>query len=171
MLDTLMVWDTQEVESTNSVIRFLTARAPHISLELLSARLQLKKSIKPFGEGPTGKRWSLVKAHALSVVETCVQVGSQFQNVLSNAERWLPIGPLHDVVAVKMSSLLPSVAVTPASTWAVSKNAAWHRYYSAQRELFPELGIGLWLQVPNAAEAERNLFFCVLVQVVSCATG
>ena len=60
---------TQEVEGMNSALKAQLAKAPHITLALLSARLAIRKALSIIGgKGPTARKWSVVAPIADALV-------------------------------------------------------------------------------------------------------
>ncbi len=120
MMARVLPLDTQSTESVNSLVAIQGRRAASISLELLSARMTLKYSLRA-----ADRRWLTVKPRALRIQQECLACSSVFKDVVDVENRWteptrgsLPPG---DVL-----SALPSLRVTPDRRWAASF-CAWCR--------------------------------------------
>ena len=88
--------DTQAIEGVNSQIKLISKRCPNISLELLSSRLMIKRTISSFGDGnrraevslKQRKKWSMIKPFAESLVAKLTDVATSSLSVLANVNRW-----------------------------------------------------------------------------------
>ena len=145
--------ETQSIEGLNSVVKLLGRRCPHITLELLSSRLAIKRMLGQ-ADGATGcrKKWSVIKELAEREVADLTQYATQALPILADASRWSnaasvpfpaqhaiqgdPATPcvIHDHTAADLQAELCSgpgsgfniAAVSPATVaWAKSYNLGW----------------------------------------------
>ena len=65
--------DNQDVEGLNSLIKFMGSRAPRISLELLSARISLKKALSMGSAEAQKQSWKNLRPIAEGVADVCAQ--------------------------------------------------------------------------------------------------
>ena len=86
--------DTQAIEGINSQIKLVSRRCPNISLELLSSRLLIKRTITSFGHGVgekplmLRKKWSMIKPFAEATVARLTEHSATSLAILADPERW-----------------------------------------------------------------------------------
>ena len=80
MVRVMLKSDNVECEGVNSVVRDETTRSPHISLELLAARVSLKRQLSL---GSSSKQWSVIKHKATAIADKCA---SYFE--MANSSCW-----------------------------------------------------------------------------------
>ena len=117
--------DMQEIESINSVLQKVAARAPNISLALLDARVAVRTALG-MGFAAQSKKWSQVEKHVLRAVSDACEHTDQINTVLSDPTRWSrPEGaaPMH----------LPAQARLDDSEAALhSKQALWRGQHNSR---------------------------------------
>eukprot|EP00969_Alexandrium_andersonii_P352151 15437039-Alexandrium_andersonii.AAC.1 len=112
------VGDTQEVEGVNSLIRIQGKRSPNISLELLSARVGMKKALGISAQ--TSKRSAKAAlAQAASLADVGVQCLEDAHTIVAREDRWAPPLALEapDIVRCKPDAK---------QVWAAGHNSTWH---------------------------------------------
>ena len=86
--------DTQAIEGTNRLVTLIGDRTPNISIDLLSARVALKKALG-LGKRKQAWKWKDVRPSAEetlhSVVPVCDSV--EAESVLGDVERLAPVVP------------------------------------------------------------------------------
>ncbi|CAE7386592.1 unnamed protein product [Symbiodinium natans] len=80
--------DTQAIEGINSVIKLVGRRCPNISLELLSARLAIKRSLTEDGSMRRQKKWSRIRHAAEQMLATITGYHGAALAILGNPSRW-----------------------------------------------------------------------------------
>ena len=85
MLRVMLKGDNAECEGVNSVVRDETTRSPHMSLELLAARVSLKRQLSL---GSSSKKWSIIKPLATAIADKCVSHFEDGRQLLSLEDRW-----------------------------------------------------------------------------------
>ena len=84
--------DTQAIEGINSVIKLVGRRCPNISLELLSARLAIKRALSEDGSMRRSKKWSKIRSSAEGLLGTILGYNTAALAILSCRSRWsLPL--------------------------------------------------------------------------------
>ena len=81
--------ETQAVEGINSIVKLIGKRCPNISLELMSSRLVIKRHLSQ-SDGNLGcsKKWSNIKKHAESTVNTLKPYSTAALAIMGDAQRW-----------------------------------------------------------------------------------
>lgn len=162
----LLRGDVQEIESLNSLVKLQCRRCPNLSLELLSARICIKKSLK-FDSDNTGKeaairsKWTNVRDVCYAVLQRCQSSGEVFKELLLDSLRWSP--PLRDsdpaaLVVVDLVSLDPSLKPTGATLWATPYNLKWQKAYKALIKETQALTavLSFSIAVPSASSASSS---------------
>lgn len=93
----LMPSDTQVIEGMNSIVKLIGRRCPNITLELLSARLVVKRFLSgASSDGSVGRRrkYSSIKGFAEEAVKELSQLSNPALSILANTERWAPAKPV-----------------------------------------------------------------------------
>ena len=93
-LSQMLPADTQAIESINSVIKLVGRRCPNISLELLSSRLTIRRSLTEDGSMRRSKKWSSIKNTAEGLLKAIVGYNTASLAILACPSRWsrpLPI--------------------------------------------------------------------------------
>ena len=85
LLRVMLKGDNAECEGVNSVVRDETTRSPHISLELLAARVALKRQLSL---GSSSKKWSVIKPLATAIADKCASHFEDGKQLLSLEDRW-----------------------------------------------------------------------------------
>ena len=85
LLRVMLKGDNAECEGVNSVVRDETTRSPHISLELLAARVSLKRQLSL---GSSSKKWSLIKPLCTAIADKCASHFEDGKALLSMEDRW-----------------------------------------------------------------------------------
>ncbi|CAE7248261.1 unnamed protein product [Symbiodinium sp. CCMP2456] len=80
--------DTQAIEGINSVIKLVGRRCPNISLELLSARLAIKRALSEDGSMRRSKKWSKIRSSAEGLLRTILGYNTAALAILSCRSRW-----------------------------------------------------------------------------------
>ena len=81
--------DTQEVEGLHLALKAQLAKAPNITLALVSARLSIRKALNIIGgKGPTAKKWSLVAPVADALVAEASGHFEAAQEIVAEVGRW-----------------------------------------------------------------------------------
>ena len=118
--------NTQEVEGVNSIIRLISERCRTVGLDLLDARVRVKKAL---GLGSAGQptKWSHRRPKALSMLHTAMQHLSDIKPIVSNRSRWSVPGPLRlpaNFVAIPGEV---GAVLTAESRWAKAQALLFHR--------------------------------------------
>ena len=111
--------DTQAIEGINSVIKLVGKRCPNISLELLSSRLVIRRSLSESGSMRRNKKWSSIKGVAEGLLASILGYNTAALSILANDTRWsspMPVdcGPdscRTDVLALAITDVQALVAV------------------------------------------------------------
>ena len=80
--------DTQAIEGINSVIKLVGRRCPNISLELLSSRLTVRRSLSEDGSMRRSKKWSSIKTTAEAMFQTIAGYNTATLAILADGSRW-----------------------------------------------------------------------------------
>ena len=114
--------DTQAIEGINSVIKLVGRRCPNISLELLSSRLVIRRSLSESGSMRRSKRWSAIKGTAESLLASIVGFNTSALSILANDKRWsspvsVDCGPdSHRATALAITDVQAMTAVCAGDT-------------------------------------------------------
>jgi hypothetical protein len=120
--------DVRVNEQYNSLVRMMNERCRHVSLGLLSARVNLKKML---GVGTRGAsmKWSQIRPRAEILLNQMMQHGDEADTVMGETDRWqppLPAAPLVNVDAL-IDLCLP-VPTTPAMVWGTHYSLELHKF-------------------------------------------
>ncbi|CAE7487703.1 unnamed protein product [Symbiodinium natans] len=91
--------DTQAIEGINSVIKLVGRRCPNISLELMSARLAVRRSLSEDGSMRRCKKWSKIRHTAEGLLATVAGYHTAALAIMNGDSRWsvpLPVELVHD---------------------------------------------------------------------------
>jgi len=134
------VGHTKAIEGTNSMIKQQGNRAPSISLELLNARIGLKKALQVGSTQRT--KWSNVRPLAAGIMKQCLAAECEMRSVIANQERWTPPTAqeprlrlpaperLNDAYAGGHDGARPSASAAEKrerEVWAASYSLSFHR--------------------------------------------
>ena len=111
---------TKAIEGTNSMIKQQGIRAPSISLELLNARIGLKKAL--LADSHREAKWSDVRGHVAGVMRQCLASECEMRDVLADQARWQPPVPKDPRLPAA-----PAAKKSASELWAASYSLAFHR--------------------------------------------
>ena len=123
--------DVQEIEGINSMIKRIGERAPNMSLELLWARIAIKKRLNNDvrTKGRPSSSWAARRDNASMILDVATDFSEESQQLVTTKDplRWTAPAPLNDVPTAKqllktMQIIVPELRSTPASQWASSCN-------------------------------------------------
>ena len=124
--------DVQEIEGINSLIRIQGERSPHISLELLSSRICIKKALG-VGSSSSLLKLSALQASANKLMDSCLRAADSvdIRDIVSE-QRWAPpprLANLPEKAAVDSVFLQmePSANLGRSAIWAASCSLLFNR--------------------------------------------
>ena len=116
--------DTQEVEGIMNLILNATSRSPSLNLDLLDARIGVRKSLGMGSRDCTVTKWSDIEDRANRAVDDVAPFFRAADGIMAPS-RWKAALPCRREIVLRMGRIDPLLAKNPAITWAAWYNKQW----------------------------------------------
>ena len=139
--------DAGELESLNSMIKTATSTYTNMSLELLSSRVNARKTLTLAACG--NRTFKDLKSIAASLANVSPLYQGCEKEIMNDALRWSPPPPVNDMMSYNPALIDPSSKLSAAERWAVKYNTELMRALRDLEKADSTLALGFSIVHPT----------------------